>query len=687
MRLPVTLAFSLTFLFVSTRVLAVGGQGDELPPLAPLVGLDPANFDRSADPCTDIYRFVNGGWLDNNPVPPEHSRWSTGREVAERNQRLLREILEEAAATPGAPRGSHDQLLGDYWCACMDTASIEAQGLVPVSDLLGRIQAAASMDELRFVLSYAQLQGLPLVFYVFPEQSADDATQMMLFAWQAGLGLPDRDDYLRDDAISQSHREGYVGHVAAMFALMGEPPEAAAAHAGVVMELETRLATASLPNVAMRDPHATWHPTDVAQLDADMPALQWRETLKRIGAGREQLVNVAQPAFFEEVARMFESVPLEQWQAYLRWHVIRQAAPYLASAFDEESFRFNGRTLQGIEQQQPRWKRCLQSTDEALGMALGQAYVERAFSPEARRRALEMVDNLQAAMRERLAELPWMGDATRQQALAKLEAFSRKIGYPDAWRDYSSLAIARRGYASNAQAAAAFEFQRQMKRLGRPVDRSEWLMSPQTVNAYYNPGMNEIVFPAGILQPPFFSEDQDDAQNYGGMGAIIGHEITHGFDDSGAQFDKDGNLANWWTEADLAEFQRRGEVLRRQFDGYVAVDDLHVNGALTQGENIADLGGLRIAYRAFQKAMEGRPRVPDAQGFTPEQRFFMSYVQSWRSNSRPEALRLQVNTDPHSPARFRALGPLSNLPEFEAAFGCPAGTGLVRPEAERADIW
>jgi len=684
MRLPVALLFVLLF---AAAPPARAGDDDLLPPLAPLVSLDPANFDRSADPCADIYRFVNGGWVGRNPVPPEYGRWGTGHEVTERNQRLLREILEQAAAEPGAPRGTNTQMLGDFWCACMDEEAVEAQGLVPVSDLLGRIRAAANTFQLRFVLAHAQLQGLPLLFHLFPEQAADDATQMIVWAWQGGLGLPDRDYYLRDDARSQSLREDYVGHVAAMFALMGEPPAAAADHAAVVMDIETRLAQASLTNVELRDPQATWHPLTLAEAEALCPGLEWTETLKRIGAGREPRLNLAQPGFFSELSRLIESVPLEQWQTYLRWHVVHEAAPYLSSTFDQENYGFYGRTLAGTEQQLPRWKRCLNATNEALGMALGQEYVARAFSPEARRRALEMVDNLQAAMRERLATLEWMSEATRQQALAKLDTFVEKIGYPDTWRDYSALVIGRRGYAANVMAAAAFEVQRQIHRLGKPVDRGEWLMPPQTVNAYYNPSMNEIVFPAGILQPPFFSEAQDDAQNYGAMGAVIGHEITHGFDDSGAQYDKDGNLANWWTESDLAEFTRRGEVLRKQFDGYVAIDDLHVNGALTQGENIADLGGLRIAYRAFQRAMQGKLAAADTQGFAPEQRFFMSYVQSWRGNIRPEALRLQVNTDPHSPAIFRAIGPLSNLPEFRQAFGCEPGDALVRPEGEHAEIW
>jgi len=690
MRAPQPRLASLLLLACAAPLVRAGDPpkaGDALPPLPALVSLDPANFDRSADPCTDIYTFVNGGWIKKNPVPPEYGRWGTGHEVTERNQRLLREILEAAAQKKDAPRGSVDQLLGDFWCACMDTAAVEKQGLLPVSDLIGRINACASKDELRSVIAYETLQGLTPLFNLAPDQAADDATQMILWASQGGLGLPDRDYYLRDDDRSQSIREDYVGHVAAMLALLGEEPEQAADDAAIVMDLETRLAQASMDRVMRRDPQAIWNPMPVTVADEQCPGVMWGELLGAVGAGHEQRLNLAQPDFFAALGKLLESEPLDHWKAFLRWHALHEAAPYLSSAVDQENFAFYGHTLAGVPAQQPRWKRCLQATDQALGMTLGQAYVARAFTPEARQRAQEMVANLQAAMRETLQGVPWMSDATRQQAITKLAAFDEKIGYPDVWLDQSAMSIDRHGYANNVLAASAFETRRQLAFLGKPTDRHEWHMSPQEVNAYYNPSMNEIVFPAGILQPPFFAANQDDAQNYGGMGAIIGHEITHGFDDSGAQFDKDGNLKDWWTDADLAEFQRRGDVLRKQFDGYVAVDDLHVNGSLTLGENIADLGGLRIAYRAFQKAMEGKPHEKDAQGFTPEQRFFMSYVQSWRANDRPESLRLQVNTNPHAPARFRALGPISDLPEFREAFGCPPDGPLTLPDGQRAEIW
>lgn len=687
MRTTVLLCSAVLSLCAAARATDERRPGGDERPLPPLVSLDPAHFDLSADPCEDLDRFVNGGWKDRNPVPPEYGRYGAMTEVMERNQVLLRRILEQAGARDDAPRGSVEQLLGDFWCACMDERAVEAQGLVPVSDMLGRIQAIATRDELRSVLAHAVLQGTPLGFNLFPEQAADDATQMVLWAWQGGLGLPERDYYLRDDERSVALRAEYAGHVAAMFALLGEEPGRAAALAGTVMELETALARASLGNVELRDPRATWNPLTPVQAEALCPGFGWQWLLGRLGAGGEARINLGQPDFFVALGKLIDAAPLEDWQAYLRWHVIHEAAPYLSSEFDRENFRFYGRALAGTEAQLPRWRRCLQATDQALGFALGQAYVAEAFSPQARELAQRMVADLVEAMRERLAQLPWMSEATRAQALEKLATFTPKIGYPDTWRDYSALSIDRRSYAANAMAAAAHEMQRQLARLGRPVDRGEWFMSPQTVNAYYNPGLNEIVFPAGILQPPFFSEHQDAAQNYGAMGAVIGHEITHGFDDQGSQYDKDGNLRNWWTEEDLAEFRRRAEVLVRQYSEYVALDDLHVNGELTLGENIADLGGLRIAYLAFQRATAGQPRGPDARGFTPEQRFFMSFVQAWRGNIRPEALRLQVNTDPHSPARFRALGPLGNLPEFRAAFGCSEGDALVRPEAERAEIW
>ncbi len=667
-----------------------GGNAPEVTAAAPdegLRSLDPKNFDRAVKPCDDVYQFTNGGWVQSNPVPPEYSSWSVFRELAESNNRILREILEQALAVEHAPRGSTTQLIGDYYCSCMDEAQAEASGLAPLAADFARIHDIADATGLARVLMQLHTQGVAPLFNLFADQDPGDATQVIAQAFQGGLGLPDRDYYTRDDERSATLRTGYIAHVQRMFELLGDEPAAAAAHAAAVMDIESRLARASMTNVELRDPQATYHRLTLAEADAQSPGLDWAAFLKGVGAGSVAVINIAQPAFFKEAGAMLGEVPLADWKSYLRWHLIHDLAPTLNKAFVDENFAFYGTTLTGQPQMLPRWKRCLQRTDAALGEALGQAFVAQTFSPLALARAQEMVRNLQAAFRERLLAADWMSEDTRRQALEKLAAFTTKIGYPDKWRDYSALAVDRGPFAQNVLRSDAFEFRRTLDKLGKPVDRAEWGMSPPTVNAYYNPALNEIVFPAGILQPPYFGENQDDAVNYGAMGAVIGHEITHGFDDQGSQYDANGNLRDWWTAADRAEFDRRTAVVVAQFDGYVAIDDLHVNGKLTLGENIADLGGLTIAYHAYLNSLAGKPEPRPIDGFSHKERFFLAWAQSWRTNMRPEALRLMVNTNPHSPGRFRAQGPLSNMQEFFDAFGCRSGEPMVRPEAERAHIW
>jgi len=655
--------------------------------IAPARSLDPANFDRSCSPCADAYQFTSGAWLVANPVPPEYSSWTVFREVAERNNLVLKQILEEAVANEGAPKGSITQLVGDYYCSCMDEARAEAEGIAPLAPEFARIAAVTDAAGLQELLAHQHAQGNGQLFAFFADQDAGDATQVIAQAYQGGLGLPDRDYYTRDDERSVKLREEYLAHVTRMFGLLGEDGPTAAAHAADVMQIETRLAQASLTNVELRDPQASYHRMSLAEAAAATPGFDWALFLQRVGAGPVSVINVAQPEFFKEAGTMLGEVPLDQWKTYLRWHLAHDYAPVLSDAFVNENFAFFGTTLTGQQELQPRWKRCLQRTDRALGEALGQAYVATTFTPKAKAKASEMVANLQAAFRDRLNAATWMSEDTRRQALQKLESFTPKIGYPDTWRDYSSLTTDRGSFALNVQRADAFEFRRSMAKIGKPVDRGEWGMSPPTVNAYYNPALNEIVFPAGILQPPYFGEAQDDAVNYGAMGAVIGHEMTHGFDDQGSQYDAQGNLRDWWTEADRAEFMRRAGVVEQQFNDYVAIDDLHVNGALTLGENIADLGGLTIAYEAYLKSLQGKPEPPPIDGFTHQQRFFLAWAQAWRTNMKPEALRLMVNTNPHSPGRFRAIGPLSNMPAFFEAFGCKDGDAMVRPEAERALIW
>jgi putative endopeptidase len=650
-------------------------------------GLDVANLDTTCAPCRDFYRWSNGGWLARNPVPAAYGSWGSFDELRDKNQAVLRSVLEEAAAGVGrAPAGSNARKLGVFYAACMDSASAERAGAAPLAEALAAIERIDSRAALQAQVTRLQGMGLGGMFGFSAQQDARNSTRVIAVTGQGGLGLPDRDFYTRPDSAALKIRAAYREHVARMLVLTGATPARAAADAGRVLAIETALANASMTRVAQRDPNAVYHKMSVAQLQALTPGWQWATYLRDRGARGVDSVNVRQPEFFRALDGMLADVPLAEWKAYLRWHLARTAAPALSSRFGDESFRMQA-VLTGTREQLPRWKRCLASTDAALGEALGQAYVERTFTPEARARALRMVDNLAAALRDRLAGLEWMSDTTRAQALAKLEAFRNKIGYPDRWRDYSALEIRPGSHLDNLVRVSRFASARNLAKIGQPVDRTEWGMTPPTVNAYYSPSMNEIVFPAGILQPPFFDPAADDAVNYGGMGAVIGHEMTHGFDDQGRQFDAAGNLRDWWQPRDAAAYDEQAGRVAAQFSAYTVIDGtVNVNGRLTLGENIADLGGLTIAYHALQKELAGKPRAR-VDGFTPEQRFFMAWAQIWRRNSRPEALRLQVATDSHSPGQWRTNGPLSNMPEFAQAFGCKAGDPMVRPENVRARIW
>ncbi|MBZ5515850.1 MAG: M13 family metallopeptidase [Acidobacteriia bacterium] len=649
-------------------------------------GFDPANLDRTCKPCDNFNRFASGGWMARNPIPAAYPSWGSFNVLAENNRAQLKAILEDAAKA-AAPKGSNEQKIGDYYASCMDEPAIEAAGLKPLADELDRIAAIPDTAGLREEVLRLQGYGVDAPFRLDSTQDFQDSTQVIGEVDQAGLGLPDRDYYTREDAKSQQLRDEYVKHVARMFGLMGDDAAKAEAEAKTVMEIETQLAKASLTNVERRDPHALYHRMGVAQIKALAPAFSWDDYLTHANLAGKGDLNVATPDFFKEVNRLLSAVSLADWKTYLRWHLISAAAPRLSTKFVDEDFNFNGKTLTGTQEILPRWKRCVRATDHALGEALGQAYVAKHFPPQAKARALEMVHNLEAALREDIQNLPWMGPETKKQALTKLDAIVNKIGYPDKWRDYSKLEIDRGPYVLNAFHAEHFEFNRDLAKVGKPVDRTEWGMSPPTVNAYYNPQLNEIVFPAGILQPPFYSPDADDAINYGGIGAVIGHELTHGFDDEGSQFDAQGNLRNWWTPEDRKNFEARAACIVKQFDGFEVEPGLHQNGKLVEGESIADLGGLNIAYRAYEKSLEGKPRPPVIEGFTPQQRFFLGWAQVWADNMRPEFARLLTNTDPHALARFRVEAPLSNLPAFAEAFSCKPGDAEVRPANERCAIW
>jgi putative endopeptidase len=647
-------------------------------------GFDTANLDKTCKPCDDFFQFAMGGWMKSNPIPPEYPTWGSFSVLANKNQQALRQILEGAEKSAAAS-GSNERKIGDLYASCMDTPAIEAAGTKPLDAALQRIVETKNAQELPVLAAQLQQQGIGVLFRFTSNQDAKDSTQVIATALQGGLGLPERDYYLRDDDKSKKLRDDYTRHVANMFELLGDAPDKAETEAMTVLKLETSLAKASMSNVDLRDPNKTYHKMRIAEVRSLTPDLSWDSYLKTAGHGGVAEMNLAQPDFFKALDAQLTSTHLDDWKTYFRWHVVDAAATALPEKFVNEDFDFRGRILTGAKQIQPRWKRCVQATDRNLGEALGQVYVQKYFPPEAKAHALKMVLNLIAALRDDLKTLPWMGPETRAQATAKLEAFAVKIGYPDKWRDYSALKVDRSSYLQNLQRGAEFEFQRRLNKIGKPVDRTEWGMTPPTVNAYNNSSMNEIVFPAGIMQPPFYDPKADDAVNYGGMGAVIGHEITHGFDDHGSQFDGRGNLQNWWSADDLKNFKERAQCVSDQFDGYVVDGDLHENGKLVLGESIADLGGLTISYAAYEKSLEGKPRPPNQDGFTPEQQFFLGWEQVWGANERLEYARLMANTNPHPLPRFRGNGPLSNMAEFAQAFACKRGDALVREKV--CKIW
>ncbi|HSB27040.1 MAG TPA: M13 family metallopeptidase [Pyrinomonadaceae bacterium] len=649
-------------------------------------GFDLASLDKNTSACTDFYQYANGGWLAANPIPAAYSSWGVGEVLEEKNRDVLHEILDAAAANTKAPKGSSDQKVGDYYASCMDEAKIEKDGITPLTPAFNLIAAIKDVGALQEVIAHFHSMGLNVLFNSDSTQDFKNSAEVTFEVYQGGLGLPDRDYYTKTDDDSRKTRDAYVKHVVKMFELLGDEPTKAASEAQTVMAIETKLAEASLTRVEMRDPQRIYHRMTLAQVKELAPAFDWVAYMQKLGVPAKGDVNVATPDFFKAINPMLSSVSIADWQTYLRWQLINNTAPALSSAFVDEDFAFKGGILQGSKENLPRWKRCAAGTDRVMGEALGEVWVKKAFPPSAKARALDMVRNLEAALKDDIGTLSWMSAATRKQAIAKLEAFLNKIGYPDKWRDYSSLEIDRGPYVLNRARAIAFEKRRDLNKIGKPVDRTEWGMSPPTVNAYYNPQINEIVFPAGILQPPFFDAEADDAYNYGGMGSVIGHEMTHGFDDQGSQFDATGNLANWWTADDLKNFKSRAECVINQFNGFTVEPGLNMNGKLVVGESIADLGGLVIAYAAFQKATAGKPKkVID--GFTPEQRFFLGYARGWATNIRPELARLITKTNPHPLPKFRVNGPLSNMPEFASAFSCKAGDAMVRAEKDRCQIW
>lgn len=664
-------------LLMATIVIGQNGNG----------GFSPGSLDTTCEPCKDFYQFATGGWQQKNPIPGAFSRWGNFAILSEKNRAALREILEESWKNTNARHGSNDQKLGDFYGSCMDEAKIESAGISPITRELKTIDKIMNLRELQTEVAHLHSLGVGVMFGFGSSQDAKNSKMVIAVAVQGGLRLPERDYYISDDDKMKETRAEYVKHVTTMFGLMGANPATAAANANTVMAIETKLAEASMTNVERRDPIKTYNKMTLAQLSELNPNFSWANYFKNIKQPGISELNVMQVDFFRALDKNLTAITLEDWKTYLRWQLVSTAAPFLSKKFVDANFDFFSRYLNGTKEQLPRWRRCVASTDNNIGEALGEVYVKRTFTPEAKQRMQAMVKNLIAALREDLATIAWMGDETRKQAIGKLDAFAQKIGYPDKWRDYSQLKIDRKSYAMNVMRSQQFEFNRDLNQIGKDVDRTLWLMTPPTVNAYYQPLRNEIVFPAGILQPPFFDFSADDALNYGAIGAVIGHEMTHGFDDRGRQYDADGNLRVWWSPEDLTKYQTRALCVENQFSGYKVEEGLFQKGKLVLGESIADLGGLKIAYRAFQKSLEGKPRPKDIDGFSPEQRFFLGWAQVWATNYRPEAARQQALTDSHPLSRFRVNGPLSNLPEFAQAFGCKNGDPMIRPASDRCEIW
>lgn len=638
-------------------------------------------LDRTVDPCVDLFTFSCGKWIQSNPIPPDQSSWGIYNKLQDDNLKQLRELLE-ATSAPSPARSSNAQKIGDYYASCMDETAIDALGIKPLQPELLRIEQLQAKKDLATVVASMIGEGTP--FRIDSEQDFKDSSVVTAAVDQRGLGLPDRDYYLKEDQKSKDLRAAYVAHVQKMFELLGDKPELAATEAQSAMKIETALARGSMTRVDRRDPKKIYHFMSVAELEKLTPAFGWKEYFRQIGLSGISSLNVAVPEFFKTLNSQIEQQDLATWKSYLRWHAIHANATSLSSAVVNENFNFFGKTLQGKEQLPPRWKRCTNDVDDDLGEALGQVYVEKYFSPEAKQQVLEIVQGIQKAMDADIHSLPWMSEETKRRALEKLQSMANKIGYPDKWRDYRQLEIKRGDHMGNSLRARRFEFDRDLAKIGKPVDRQEWQMTPPTVNAYYDPQKNDINFPAGILQPPLFDPKSDAAPNYGNAGSTIGHELTHGFDDEGRQFDAQGNLKDWWTTIDGKEFDRRASCISDQYSQYTVIDDIKINGKLTLGEDVADLGGTLLAYLAWKEATKDQKRE-SIDGFTPDQRFFIAYGQQWCSSNKDETKRLRAAIDPHSPDQYRANGVVSNMPEFREAFHCKLGQPMVRENACR--VW
>ncbi|HEY6180784.1 MAG TPA: M13 family metallopeptidase [Terriglobales bacterium] len=647
------------------------------------VRFNPDMLDKSIDPCTDFYAYACGKWQAQNPIPSDRSSWGRFNELQERGENIIRDILEKYSAND-SKRTANEQKIGDYYQGCIDETAINKAGTAPLAAELKTIDRLKSKQDLAKDAIRLHRLGIGALFSFGSDQDFKDATQVIAEADQGGMSLPDKDYYLKDDAKSVDLRKKYVDHVQKMFQLLGDSADKAAAEAKTVMDIETSLAHGALDRVKRREPSNVYHKMTAKELAALSPGFEWDVYLMGVGAPYTQVLNVTEPDFFKQLNTTLQATSLDDWKTYLRWHVLHSSAAMLPDAFVDENFNFFSKELSGTKELAPRWKRCVRFTTGDIGEAVGKEYVAQTFGAEGKERTLKMVNALEKALASDIDGISWMGADTKKQAHVKLEAIANRIGYPDKWRDYGSLKVVRGDALGNSQRANEFDFQRQLNKIGQPVDKNDWPYPPSTVNASYNPQLNNITFPAGILQPPFYDNEADDAMNFGGIGAVIGHELTHGFDDQGSQFDAKGNLSDWWTADDKKEFNSRTQCVADQYSGYSAVDDVKLNGKLTLGENTADNGGLRIAYMALLATFAGKEPAP-TDGLTANQRFFLGWANVWCQNRTDAVSRMLANVDPHSPPKWRVNGTVSNMPEFREAYHCKADAPMVRENA--CHVW
>ena len=678
--------FSIALVSAAAAQDGSGVRSAEEPALPYIPSLDVSAMDKTIDPCVDLYHYSCGGWQKKNPIPPDQTSWSVYAKLYQDNLIFLRGILEQAGSST-TQRDAVTQKIGDFYASCMDESAVDKRGIAAIQP---QLDAIAHLDSVRDMAPLVARLSLPfgrtILFSAGSTQDPDNSEQEIADLDQGGLGLPDRDYYTKEDAKSKETRQRYLQHVQKIFELLGDNSQTAKQNAETIMRIETALAKASWTRVERRDPYKLKNKMKLAELDQLAPNFDWQTYYRELQYPKFEIVNVDAPAFYKEINTELTGEPLGNWKVYLRFHVADQYSPFLSSSFVQENFEFYRKYLHGAKEMQPRWRRCVQYTDYNLGEALAQAYVRRVFSPELKASTLDMVTRIEAAMGERIRGLDWMSPETKQQALAKLAGIRNKIGYPDKWRDYSSVKIVHYDLAGNIQRAAEFEQHRNINKIGQPVDHGEWDITPTTVDAYYNPQMNDINFPAGVLQPPLYDARMDDAPNYGDTGGTIGHELTHGFDDQGSQFDAKGNLRNWWTKGDREKFDARTKCVADQYSHYVMVDDVHINGELTLGENVADLGGEILALMAWKDATKDKNLQP-IDGLTPDQRFFVGFAQWDCANMRDEDLRVRVVTDPHSPPQFRINGVVVNMPEFSHAFSCNAGQPMTSPPEKICKVW